>query len=187
MSCRSCCAVNSRARMRLGLLALAGWLGACSSPQVEQYAAEQPSFDLPRYFTGHTQAWGMFQGRGGEVARRFTVQIDGRALDGGLVLEEEFLYSDGTRQHRTWTLRPDGAGGWLGSAADVVGTAHGRGAGNAFHLQYVLRVPVDGSSWDMDMDDWMFLVDERTVVNRTRMSKLGIELGQVSLFFRRPE
>jgi hypothetical protein len=173
-------------RRRAGALALAGLLAACSAPQPEQYAAERPAFDLPQYFAGSTQAWGMFQARDGGVARRFTVQVDGRQDGAALVLEEAFLYSDGSRQHRTWTLRPDGAGGWLGTAADVVGTAHGRGAGNAFHLQYVLRVPVGSGTWDMDMDDWMFRVDERTVLNRTRMSKLGIELGQVSLFFRRP-
>jgi hypothetical protein len=37
----------------------------------------------------------------------------------------------------------------------------------------------------MKMDDWMFLMDENTLVNRTQMSKFGIDLGEVTLFFKR--
>ena len=35
------------------------------------------------------------------------------------------------------------------------------------------------------MDDWMYLMDEDTLINRTLMSKFGVEVGQVTLFFRR--
>jgi hypothetical protein len=34
-------------------------------------------------------------------------------------------------------------------------------------------------------DDWMYLMDDDTLINRSSMSKFGIELGQVTLFFRR--
>ena len=37
----------------------------------------------------------------------------------------------------------------------------------------------------MSMDDWMYLMDEDTLINRTAMSKFGVEVGQVTLFFRR--
>jgi hypothetical protein len=37
----------------------------------------------------------------------------------------------------------------------------------------------------MSMDDWMYQMDEDTLINRTSMSKLGVEVGQVTLFFRR--
>jgi hypothetical protein len=35
------------------------------------------------------------------------------------------------------------------------------------------------------MDDWMYLIDENTMVNRAKMSKFGFEVGEVTLFFRR--
>jgi len=187
MSCKSCCNASSlrAAGAWRGLgLALVTLLAACSGPQVEQYAAQRPALDLQRYFAGHTQAWGMFQQRGGEVVKRFHVQIDGSTAADELVLQEKFLYSDGARQQRTWTLRRTADGLWHGRAADVVGESIGELAGNAFHMRYVLQVPIGDSTWNMDMDDWMYLIDERTLVNRTRMSKFGIELGQVTLFFR---
>jgi hypothetical protein len=37
----------------------------------------------------------------------------------------------------------------------------------------------------MDMDDWMYLIDERTLLNRTTMSKFGFPLGEVTLSFRK--
>jgi hypothetical protein len=129
----------------------------------------------------------MFQQRDGEVVKRFQVQIEGRSTGGALVLREDFVYSDGKTQQRIWTLRRAADGSWRGSAADVVGEAVGRASGNALNLRYQLRLPVGDSTWDMDMDDWMYLVDEHTLINRTRMSKFGYEVGQVTIFFRNQE
>jgi len=35
----------------------------------------------------------------------------------------------------------------------------------------------------VQFDDWMFLVDERVMLNRATMSKFGITLGEVLLSF----
>jgi len=67
----------------------------------------------------------------------------------------------------------------------VVGEAGGESAGNALHWRYVLSLPVDGKVYDVHMDDWMYLIDENTLANRTAMTKFGFEVGQVTLFFRR--
>jgi hypothetical protein len=37
----------------------------------------------------------------------------------------------------------------------------------------------------VQFDDWMFLVDERVMLNTAVMSKWGIRLGQVTLSFTR--
>jgi hypothetical protein len=44
---------------------------------------------------------------------------------------------------------------------------------------------VDGSVYEVSFDDWMYLMDEDTLINRSSMSKFGVEWGQVTLFFRR--
>ena len=68
---------------------------------------------------------------------------------------------------------------YTGTAADVVGTAQGEAQGSALHWTYVLSLPVDGKVWEMDMDDWMYLVDDKTLLNRTSMSKYGFKVGDV--------
>jgi len=159
-------------------------LCACTAPDVSHYSAERPELDLVKYFSGTTDAWGMFQKRSGEVVKRFHVVIDGHEVDGALVLDEHFDYSDGTRQQRVWTLRRQPDGHWKGTAADVVGAADGTVSGNALHWGYVLRLPVDDKTYDVTFDDWMYLVDDTTMVNRARMSKFGVRLGEVTLLFR---
>ena len=160
-------------------------LAACAAPVVDRYASEKPSLDLVRYFSGTIDAWGMFQKPNGEVLKRFRVVMEGREEAGALVLDEHFEYSDGTKQRRVWTLRRQSDGRWRGTADDVVGTAEGSVAGNALHWQYQLQLPVDGRTYNVSFDDWMYLIDEQTLANRARMSKFGIHFGDVTLFMRR--
>lgn len=159
-------------------------LGSCKVG-VEHYAQEQPQLGLVEFFSRPVQAWGMFQKRSGEVVKRFHVRIDSRLEGEQLILDEHFVYSDGTRQQRTWALTPNGPGRWRGTAGDVIGEASGEVAGNALRWRYRLDLPVDGRHWEVDLDDWMYRMDEDTLINRSSMSKLGVEIGQITLFFRR--
>jgi hypothetical protein len=154
----------------------------CSSIDVATYAGEKPALDIARYFEGRIDGWGMFQDRFGKVRQRFTVSIDARWQGNVGTLDEHFVFSDGTTQRRTWRLVRDGDH-YTGIAGDVVGTGAGTQHGSAFNLRYVLALPVDGRVWNVDMDDWMYAIDERTVLNRTQMSKLGVRLGEVTLSF----
>ena len=82
-------------------------------------------------------------------------------------------------------VTPDGTDRWRGTADDVVGEAIGELAGNALRWQYQLNLPVDDTTYVVTFDDWMYLMDEDTLINRSSMLKFGVELGQVTLFFRR--
>jgi hypothetical protein len=167
----------------LALLAIAGLTG-CASVDVADYKAEKPAFDLARYFNGTIDGWGMFQDRSGHVVKRFTVRIDARWDGDTGTLDEHFEYADGETQNRVWKLTKNGDR-YTGTAADVVGTGIGTAAGNAFNLKYVLALPVDGRVWHVDMDDWMFMIDEGIVLNRTTMTKFGFRVGDVTLSFRK--
>ncbi|MBK7792386.1 MAG: DUF3833 domain-containing protein [Betaproteobacteria bacterium] len=167
----------------LAVLAVAGLTG-CAAVDVAEYRAEKPAFDLARYFNGTVDGWGMFQDRSGKVVRRFTVRIDARWDGDTGTLDEHFEYADGEKQNRVWKLVKKGDR-YEGTAADVVGTGSGIAAGNAFNLRYVLALPVDGKVWEMDMDDWMYMIDEQTVLNRTTMTKFGFRVGDVTLSFRK--
>jgi hypothetical protein len=164
-------------------------LAACGSPVVSDYAAERPLLDLRRYFDGEVLAHGVFVDRSGKVVRRFTVNMQcGWSGEPGReqgVLDERFVYSDGSQERRVWRLTHHGGGRYTGRADDVVGEASGQTAGNAFRWAYTLRLPVDGRVWEVQFDDWMYLLDERVMLNRATMSKFGIRLGEVQLAFTR--
>lgn len=170
---------------RILMLMLYLLLVSCTAVEVEHYRNEEPRLDLRAFFVGRVDAWGMFQKRSGEVVKRFHVEITGSRDGDKLILDERFRYSDGTTQQRVWTLTEDSPGQWRGTAADVIGEARGEVAGNALRWRYVLSLPVDGSVYQVDFDDWIYLIDENTLANRSFMSKFGVELGQVTLFFRK--
>jgi len=64
-----------------------------------------------------------------------------------------------------------------------VGQAKGQTQGNAFRWTYTLALPVDGKVYHVDFDDWMYLIDERVMLNRATMSKFGVRLGEITLSF----
>lgn len=158
-------------------------LTACASPGIEQYRAEQPALDLKTYLNGRLDGWGMFQGRSGDVKKRFHVVIDASWQGDTGVLDEHFKWSDGTTSRRVWTLVRQHDGTYHGTADDVVGVAIGEVAGNALRWRYVMALPVDGQVYNVDFDDWMFLIDDKVMLNRSSMSKWGFGLGQVTLSF----
>jgi len=169
-----------RAVAALAALAVAV-LPACANIEPGEYAAQRPLLELERYFDGTLDGHGMVQDRSGKVLRRFQVVIRASWEAGVGTLDEEFVWSDGERQRRVWTLRALGDGRYAGTASDVVGEAQGRVAGNALHWRYVLAVPVDGRVWNLDFDDWMFLIDDRVLLNRAVMRKFGFRVGEITL------
>ncbi len=171
-----------RSRLLAAVLSLA-LLGACSTPQVSDYAAETPPLELRDYFNGRLDAYGIFTDRSGKVVKRFTVVMDGTWTGDQGVLDEAFTYSDGSTQRRIWRLTRHANGRYTGQADDVVGMAEGQQSGNAFNWRYTLALPVDGRVIEVQFDDWMYLMNNKVMLNTASMRKWGIGLGQVTLSF----
>ena len=165
------------------LVACLGLVG-CAGVSVQDYAKDSPKLDLRQYFDGRINGWGMVQDRSGKVLRRFVVRIDARWQGEKGVLEEHFDWSDGKTEFRRWEIEKRGDS-YVGTAGDVVGQAAGSAAGNALQWRYTLALPVDGRTWHVQMDDWMYLIDDATLANRTSMRKFGLEVAEISIFFRR--
>ncbi len=161
-------------------------MSGCATQNIQTYQNAKPTLDMHEFFSGQIDGYGMFQGRSGEVKKRFTVDIDAtHEGDDVIVLDEKFNWADGTKSQRIWRLTRQANGQWTGTAGDVIGEANGEVAGNAFHWQYVLDLPVDDKTYKVNFDDWMYLVSEDVMLNRAVMSKFGVELGSVTLSMHR--
>jgi hypothetical protein len=167
-------------------LATALVLGGCASQSIETYANEKPVLDLPTYFNGTLDAYGVFTDRSGTVVKRFSVVMVCNWQGDQGTLDEDFTYSDGSKQKRVWHLTKLANGRFTGRADDVVGEALGESRGNTFHWNYTLNLPVDGKVYAVQFDDWMYLMDDKVMLNKASMRKFGIGLGEVTLsFFKR--
>ena len=160
-------------------------VSGCGSVGPDVYRDEKPVLDLFGYFDGTVDGWGVFTDRSNKVVKRFKVVIKGAVAGDTLTLDEDFSYSDATKSKRVWTITRHDANRFTGTATDVVGSAQGQAQGNALRWTYVLALDVDGRTWHVDFDDWMYLQDDTVMLNRTRMSKFGVTLGELTLAFRK--
>jgi Protein of unknown function (DUF3833) len=174
-------------------------LSGCASQNIDAYSGEKPVLDLQQYFNGVLDAYGVFTDRSGAVVKRFTVVMRCTWAGNEGELDEDFTYSDGTKQKRIWRLTKLAGGRYTGTAGDVVGTAQGQARGNAFYWTYTLALPVGGKpnspSGDntavnegatiinVTLDDWMYLMTDKVMLNKATMRKLGVTLGEVTLSF----
>jgi hypothetical protein len=164
----------------LGAAAIAS---GCGTQSLDAYANEKPKLDLRQYFNGALDAYGQFADRSGQVVRRFKVLMTCTWKGDEGVLDEDFTYSDGKKERRIWRLKRAADGSYTGTADDVVGVANGKEVGNAFFWTYTLRLPVGDKVYDVQFEDWMYLIDEKVMLNKATMTKFGVRLGEVTLAF----
>lgn len=152
---------------------------------INDYKDQKPALKIEEYFSGNTKAHGVFQDRFGKVRRQFSVDINGSwdEKTKTLTLTEDFLYSDGETEQRIWSINKTGENAYEGTAAGVVGLASGVSAGNAFNFKYTFNLPYNGDTMRVKFDDWMYLQGGGVLFNKATISKFGIRLGDVYIFF----
>ncbi len=169
-----------------GLLMLAG----CTS--VEDYAGNAPAMDFHEFFTGDVDGWGIVTDWRGRVTHRFHVAMHGTRIERNgedfLRLDETFTWADGRTTERYWEVVKHENGRYSATAPDVPGGASGQAAGNAIRWRYTFAMPYkEGKTVELNMDDWMWMVDENTLMNRNRMSKWFLPVGELVITFRKKE
>ena len=173
--------------MRIFLVILTSFLMVACSARIEDYRNMQPALDLQEYFDGNIPAWGQFQDRSGMVIKRFRVDMTGTWVGNEGTLDERFTYDDGSTQQRIWKIKKHDNDRYTGRADDVIGEAEGMAAGPALQWSYTLALPVDGKIYNVRFNDWMYLHDKHTMMNRAVMSKFGVKLGEITLTFRKED
>jgi len=156
-------------------------LFACSNQSISDYQSTTPEFDLKTFFNGPLQAKGVVLDRSGTVTRRFTVEMVGSWQQNQGKLEEWFVFDDGEKSERTWIINKIQDGSYTGRAGDIVGEAQGESAGFALHWDYQLDLLVDGCTYRVTFDDWLYQIDEQVVINRSYIKKWGFTVGEVIL------
>ena len=163
---------------------MALFLNSCSiKPSI--YANNSPRLDIREYFKGNLEAYGILENRSGEVIKTFTIKIIGSWEGNDGRLEEHFIFSDGKTDQRVWQIKVHDDNNFSATAHDVVGEAKGEQYGNALRMDYVLTIPVDDKKYDIKIKDWMYLVDDDSLVNVSTMTKFGFRVGRLSIGFKK--
>ncbi len=161
-------------------------LFSCCKTNIKTYSNNNPKLDIKKYLNGNIKAWGILEDRSGKITRRFTVDMKGSWQGNDGTLEEHFVFDDGKKDQRTWKIKFDDQNNFTASAGDVVGVAKGSQHGNAMQMNYVLDLAIDEKTrYNVKLDDWMYLIDDKTLVNKSTIKKFGITFAKLTIFFQK--
>jgi hypothetical protein len=148
------------------------------------YATERPLFDLKSALGKTYRASGVIFDYSGRVNIRFRAVITGTFTDSGGVLDENFFY-DGRPEveRRQWQIQFTGPASFTATAADVIGQAKAEVAGNALRMTYRLRLPERAGGHVLDVVDWLYLMEDGSIVNRSDMRKFGLRAAELFATF----
>jgi hypothetical protein len=159
-------------------------LSGCTN-KLDAYQGTKPEIDIKEYFNGDVKAWGIVQDWKGVVTTRFDIDMHGSWEGNKGKLEEDFTYYDGKKQQRTWYITKKEDGTYEGTASDVPDKAVGNHQGSAINWRYSLEVPVDGKTYVLNMDDWMWQMNDGVLINRTAMKKFGLTVAELTIFMQK--
>jgi len=168
----------------VALLCILLLAGCAMRPSLPDNVGE--SFLLERDVVGKIIATGSFSAIDG-THREFVAHIDGSWDGKAVTLVEDFEYSDGEKETKTWVLTKLPNGEFSGVREDVVGTARGYQDGKAFRLEYIMALPdEDGKPGrKMKFRDVLFNANDGTIVNEATVGLWGFRVATVSLEMRR--
>ena len=156
-------------------------LVACAGNGEPQAARQNPPLIMEEFFSGNLTAHGIVKDWRGRVIRRFNADIVAYWDQGVGTLEEDFVFDDGEIDRRVWKLESTGNGKYRGTAGDVVGIGEVAVEEDSAFLDYVLRIPYDDDTLDVRIDDRMYLVSPTVLLNESRLSKFGVQVGELVL------
>ena len=152
---------------------------------VDYYKETTPVADIRDYFNGPIKAWGIVQDWRGRVIKRFDVQMVGEWNGDTGTLTEHFNYYDGDTQERVWTIRKLADGSYEGTASDIIDKATGRSEGSATRWSYVMDLPVGDTTYHVRFDDWMWLMNDGVLINRSYLKKFGFTVSELTIFMQK--
>lgn len=161
------------------------WSFTSQTPQ--DYEKGAPQFDLREHLNGPILCEGVIYGPTGRVSSRFVADMNA-SWDGNKgTMSEVFHYDSGAVQHREWRLTLGNDGRIKAEADDLVGPGEGRQEGGAVVLNYRIRLPDSAGGHVLDTTDWMYIVENGAIMNRSQFRKYGIKVAELVATMRKKE
>ena len=159
--------------------ALLAWRAGFASfwaQEPSDYAKGGEVFDIKKHLNGPMTCHGVIYGPMGRVVSRFSATMDA-VWDGDRCrMEETFTYDTGNTQDRVWDLQLAGSK-VLATATDLNG--EGDLTGDALRMRYAFQMPKESGGHLLNVRDWMYLVQDGTIVNRSQFRKFGITVAEL--------
>jgi hypothetical protein len=150
-----------------------------AAQKVSDYAGTGPAFDIRTHLAGPILSEGVIYGPDGRVSSRFVADMQGDWTGNSGTLAEHFRFAGGKTQDRLWTLTMGEGGRFTATADDIVGMAKGEQQGAVARITYRLRLPDASGGHVLDVIDWLYLMENGTIMNRSEMRKFGVKVAEL--------
>ena len=149
--------------------------------KLEDFKNTGPKFVVKDYFNGELKAYGLVKDRSGKIIKSFKAKMIGSWDEDGVgTLDEYFVYNNGEKQRRVWTLIPSkNKNEYIGTASDIVGQGILKSNGNTVMIDYTMEVPYNDSTINIDVKDWLHLQEDGVIINHSKMKKFGFTVGEL--------
>lgn len=145
----------------------------------DDYAGHGPAFDIRERLRGALACDGVIYGPTGRVSARFVARMHA-TWDGDTgTMTEHFRYDSGAVQDRAWVLKVGPDGRITATAPDLVGTGRGVQKGAGVMLRYTIRLPDSSGGHALRVTDWMYLMENGTIINRSEFRKFGVRVAEL--------
>lgn len=171
----------------LGLIMLRIYFLSFRSQKPEHYIGTTPAFDIRTHLSGPIQSEGVIFGPNGRAVSRFVADMDGDWSGSTGVLREHFKYSSGEKQDRAWRLRIGNDGSFTAEADDIIGKAQGHQEGATVCMTYRIRLKEEAGGHVLDVTDWMYMMDNGVIMNKSEMRKAGVKVAELIATMRQKE
>ena len=157
------------------------------SQHPDDYEEHGHVLNLREHLNGPIICEGVLYGPFGKVTSRFVADMN-VTWDGNVgTMTEHFRYDDGSTQDRCWTLTLGNDGSVIATAPDVIGEGKGMAKGHALQLLYKLKLPESAGGHVLDAVDWMYVVENGTIMNRSQFRKFGIKVAELVATMRKTD
>ncbi|MGV8985062.1 MAG: DUF3833 domain-containing protein [Cypionkella sp.] len=163
----------------IAALILAPFVTGFRSQRLSDHRGKGPHFDPRIHLSGPILCEGVIYGPFGRVSSRFVAQMEGTWNGNRATLTEKFRYDSGTTQDREWRLSLSNDGTLTAEADDLEGPAIGQTEGPACQMRYRIRLPAEAGGHVLDVTDWMYLMPNGTIMNRSQFRKFGIKVAEL--------
>lgn len=156
-------------------------LTACSNHSSSTESLK-PFIPLESFFNGKLTAQGLVKNRQGEITRTFHADINASWTAEGIgTLDEQFLFDDGEKQQRIWTLKRQDSQHYSATANDVEGEHLLTVTGRHLKMKYPLSIRYKNKPLTLSVDDRLYIVNDSTLLNESTLKKFGFKVGSILL------
>jgi hypothetical protein len=148
--------------------------------------ARAPKMEVKNFFNGDLEVFAITQDSGGKIIGSYTAKMSGKWEDNKGVLQQNFINEIGKKDSRTWLITLDSTDGTFNAIGhDVVAPVKGKQAGNALQMIYALTLSEDGKKQEINYEDNIYLVEERSAIGVSLIRKDGMSFGKSIISYKK--